>query len=210
MRHVQLPIALGFGLLVTLIQFIAVGALNNASVSSRENIVNPLKRKPIIIAQAPETSLPSQAPASLLKTMTPQPRASKQPISASVLPALSTANSQLGLSGVLRDLGDVGWGRIEVPKAPTEHDRPARAQRTASPAYPPSAQRDGIEGYVIVRLSVNAQGRVEHVIVVDSEPIGVFEGSARDAARQFEFLPARVNGVFVPTAIEKKIVFTLQ
>ena len=64
--------------------------------------------------------------------------------------------------------------------------------------------------YVIVRLNVDADGRVKDLIVVDSEPIGVFEKSARNAARRFEFLPARRGGKLVSTTVEKKIVFRLQ
>ena len=73
-----------------------------------------------------------------------------------------------------------------------------------------SAQRDGVEGYVIVRLNIDEPGRVQDVLVVDSEPLGTFERSARDAARRFEFLPARVDGRLVPSTIEKRIVFSLK
>ena len=76
--------------------------------------------------------------------------------------------------------------------------------------YPINAQRDGIEGYVILRLNIDANGRVTNVLVVDSEPIGVFERSAREAARRFEFIPARVNGSAASATIEKRIVFRLQ
>jgi len=104
----------------------------------------------------------------------------------------------------------VGLGNVEVPDAVSEPDQPARERRSAQPVYPINAQRDGIEGYVILRLNIDANGRVTNVLVVDSEPFGVFERSARDAARRFEFVPARVGGSAAPTTIEKKIVFKLQ
>ena len=61
-----------------------------------------------------------------------------------------------------------------------------------------------------MRLDIDATGRVTHVLVVDSEPMGVFERSAREAARGFEFAPARTGGSATATTIEKKIVFSLQ
>ena len=101
-------------------------------------------------------------------------------------------------------------GNVDLSEVPSEADRPARVQRTVEPTYPISAQRQGIEGYVILRLNIDSNGKVKTVFVVDSEPMGVFERSARDAARRFEFTPARLRGASVPTTIEKKIVFSLQ
>ena len=112
--------------------------------------------------------------------------------------------------GVLPGLGGLGVGTVDVPEVVTEPDRPARVRRTPEPVYPMAAQRDGIEGYVIVRLSIDTNGRVSEVLVVDSEPIGVFERSAREAARRFDFHPAQVDGAPAPATLEKKIVFRIK
>ena len=129
---------------------------------------------------------------------------------ASALPALRLSQTKLGLGSLLPNLGGVGVGNVDLSEVPSEADRPARVQRTVEPTYPISAQRQGIEGYVLLRLNIDANGKVKTVFVVDSEPMGVFERSARDAARRFEFTPARLRGASVPTTIEKKIVFSLQ
>ena len=129
---------------------------------------------------------------------------------ASALPALRFAQTTLGLGSVLPTLAGLGVGNVDLSEVPTEADRPARVIRAVEPLYPPSAQRQGIEGYVILRLNIDATGKVGKVLIVDSEPMGVFERSARDAARRFEFTPARLRGASVPTTIEKKIVFSLQ
>ena len=137
--------------------------------------------------------------------MTPSKRAKT-----SALNTVRSTYSGIGLGTALPTIGDVGLGQMDMPESSTEPDRPARVHRAITPVYPLSAQRNQIEGYVLVRLSIDVQGRVRDVIVVDAEPMGVFEKSARDAARRFTFVPARINGVFTPASVEKKMVFRLK
>ena len=206
----RLLLALTFGSAMTLALFFAVGALNNATVASRDSLVTQHQSRPVIVTPPPESEAPSPAPPSVLKTVSPNTVAPTSRLQASALPSLGAASTRLGLGSVLPDLGDVAIGRVGISETSTQPDRPARALRTVAPDYPASARRDGVEGYVVVRLSVDINGRVQSVIVVDSEPMGIFDSSARHAARRFEFVPARLNGQAVPTHIEKKIIFTLQ
>jgi protein TonB len=64
------------------------------------------------------------------------------------------------------------------------------------PQYPRRAQERGIEGYVIVELTVSADGTVppESIIIVEADPKGYFERSARKAAAKFKYKPKVVNG----------------
>ena len=206
----RLLLALAFGSGMTLLLFFAVGALNNATVASRDALIIERQSRPVIVTPPPEPEAPSPAPPSVLKTVSPNTVAPTSRLQASALPSLRTASTRLGLGSVLPELGDVVIGNLGVSETSTQPDRPARAQRTVAPDYPASARRDGIEGYVVVRLSIDIKGRVQSVIVVDSEPMGIFDSSARNAARRFEFVPARLNGQAVPTHIEKKIIFTLK
>lgn len=210
MRGFRVLVALFFGAVITLIQFVAVGALNEASLPVIDEVVNRNTAQPLVVTQPPEPiqSLP-QRPTQLL-ARAPKTMAATRRVAASALPALDLSQTHLGLGSVLPDLGEVGGGSMDVSEIPADSDRSARAQRTVEPLYPPAAQRNGVEGYVILRLNIDVMGRVRDVFVVDSEPIGVFERSARDAARRFEFTPARVGGAAVPSVIEKKIVFSLQ
>ena len=64
--------------------------------------------------------------------------------------------------------------------------------------YPPAAQADGIEGRVVVRYDVTAQGRVRNAVVVDSQPPGVFEAAALAAVRSWIFKPRLSRGEAVP------------
>ncbi len=210
MSWVKGLIALCFGTAVTLLQFLAVGALNDASMATSEASLSDKKIPPIIVTQTPKSVKTPQKKPTRVKARASQPRASAMRTQVSALPALTLSQAPLSLGTVLPKLGGIGLGQVAVDDTPSEPDRTARARRTVEPIYPRAAQRNGIEGYVILRLKIDENGRVKNVLVVDSEPIGVFERSARDAARRFEFVPARIGGKAAPTTIEKKIVFTLK
>jgi protein TonB len=64
------------------------------------------------------------------------------------------------------------------------------------PQYPRRAQERGIEGYVIVELTVNEDGTVpaDSVIIIEAEPKGYFERAATQAAVKFKYKPKVVNG----------------
>ena len=70
------------------------------------------------------------------------------------------------------------------------------------PQYPRRAQERGVEGYVIVELTVNADGTVppDSIAIIEAEPKGYFERSARKAAAKFKYKPKVINGKAVPVA----------
>ena len=96
-----------------------------------------------------------------------------------------------------------------VPQA-MEPDTTAVPRRRPPPTYPASARRRGIEGYVVVRMRVDPSGRVTDVVVIDAQPPGVFDESARLAAQSYLFSPARSGGQAVATTLEQRIVFRLR
>lgn len=56
--------------------------------------------------------------------------------------------------------------------------------------YPQRAYQSRIRGKVILRILINERGGVDEVMVLESEPRGVFEEAALDAARALQFSPA--------------------
>ena len=64
------------------------------------------------------------------------------------------------------------------------------------PQYPRRAQERGIEGFVIVELTVNEDGTVppESILILEAEPKGYFERAATKAATRFKYKPKVVNG----------------
>lgn len=77
------------------------------------------------------------------------------------------------------------------------------------PEYPDLARRRGIEGHVKLSFTINAQGRVENIEVLEAQPANVFDRSARRAAARWRFTPRMENGIAVPRQVEKIIEFKL-
>lgn len=77
-----------------------------------------------------------------------------------------------------------------------------------TPAYPPAARRAGIEGYVLVRLYLLADGRVERLEILEGNEI-FYEDVERTLAG-WRFHPAITDGRPVPTRWTVRIPFELR
>jgi TonB family protein len=98
---------------------------------------------------------------------------------------------------------------LGLPGAPvyylqSELDVRAQMQGHVDPPYPAIAPPDG--GYVVLRLLISEEGRVERALVVVAEPEGYFEQAAAEAFAAARFFPGRRDGVAVKsqTFIELK------
>ena len=89
----------------------------------------------------------------------------------------------------------------------------ARVSRNATPRYPRRAQRPGIEAVVTVSLTIDPDGRVSTVDIVDVEAdryADDFVKEAERAALRTRFDPRTVGGVPVETVgVEKRYRFEL-
>jgi protein TonB len=82
--------------------------------------------------------------------------------------------------------------------------------REMKAAYPPEAQRMGIEGHVLCRIYVDENGDVRRVTVVERAGHG-FDELAREALKKYKFSPARTgDGKAVPTNITFKYTFVVE
>lgn len=72
--------------------------------------------------------------------------------------------------------------------------RPAQLLSGAEPVYPPGARQAGIQGQVVIRYDLTAEGAVVNVQVVAAQPPGVFEEAALAAIAQWRFRPALAQG----------------
>jgi len=84
------------------------------------------------------------------------------------------------------------------------------APRNRPPAYPEHARRQGWEGQVLVRASVDANGRVSSVTVVRSSGYGILDQAALRAVRGWTFHPQTVGGEPRASAVEVPVNFSLR
>lgn len=77
------------------------------------------------------------------------------------------------------------------------------------PKYPWLARRAGEEGRVVVRVAVNAKGRVDHVEVTRSSGHARLDRAALKALRNWRFVPAKHNGYPAAGTVEVPVTFRL-
>ena len=82
-------------------------------------------------------------------------------------------------------------------------NRPMQLVSGSGPTYPPLAKAERIEGAVVVRYGVSADGRVINARVDSAEPEGVFEDAALAAVRSWRYNPALKDGE--PVAVENVV-----
>ena len=86
-----------------------------------------------------------------------------------------------------------------------------RALARAEPAYPPSAERQGIEGRVKVTFAVAEDGNVVDARVIDAEPRHVFEHAVLTAISGWRYQPQTIDGRSVRReGVEVEFVFRLE
>jgi TonB family protein len=90
-------------------------------------------------------------------------------------------------------------------------DRPLQLVSGTGAVYPPDARANGIEGYVVVRYDVAADGRVHNARVVDAQPAGTFDEAALQAVSRWRFRPPQRNGEAQPvTGLQSRLEFALE
>ena len=73
-------------------------------------------------------------------------------------------------------------------------DRPLQLRSGDELAYPEAARQQGIEGVVVVGYDVNVSGEVENVVIIESQPPGVFDAAALKTVQSWRFQPRQQAG----------------
>ena len=82
-----------------------------------------------------------------------------------------------------------------------------RRSKTPRPVYPAGALSDQARGTVVVEATVGVDGKVAGARVIRSIP--QLDEAALEAVRQWEFLPARMNGAPVAVIITVVVNFAI-
>ena len=79
------------------------------------------------------------------------------------------------------------------------------------PIYPRRALSRGIEGYVILEFTVTKNGSVKNPVVVEADPLRIFDSAAIKAALKFKYKPRIVDGEPVDVAgVQNKLTFQIE
>ena len=95
-------------------------------------------------------------------------------------------------SGVPGGLGEGSAGPPESGEVLDGRLHPPRRVSGEDPAYPALAARSGVEGTVLIRLVVGADGEVREAVVIRSVPL--LDRAALEAVKRWRYEPARVAG----------------
>jgi TonB family protein len=80
--------------------------------------------------------------------------------------------------------------------------------QSANAVYPPTAQAAGVQGVVILEITIGTDGAVSDARVLRSIPL--LDQAALDAVRQWRYEPTLLNGVPVPVIMTATVNFALQ
>lgn len=83
------------------------------------------------------------------------------------------------------------------------------AAEPITPEFPEAAAAAGIEGFVTLRLLIDATGMVREISVVDAQPPDTFEAAALNAFRNARFVAAQRNDRPVKSDVLIKVMFEI-
>jgi protein TonB len=186
------------------------GAALGALITAKGDVFVPFKEKPIVIKFIKEVPPPPEQQQPPAK---PQHRSTIDFVRPKVVvPPLPN----LPFDTAKADPLPLPWtppGPIDSrpsPPPPIPIHEPVRTEAridngsALQPPYPASAQREGAEGTVRVRVAIGPDGRVKAVQKVEASRDDFFAATERQALRYWRFRPATVDGK--PTESSKLMV----
>jgi protein TonB len=147
------------------------------------------RRKP------PKPEPPKQPPPPKMKVETPPPDSTPTPFQ---MPKLNLPSNVTGGPFLGTFSGDASGYSELIP-----------VMRIA-PQYPRNAARDGISGFVVFEVVINADGTVRSARPVKAQPSGVFEAAAMHAIMKWKFKPKIEDGKAIESKGMQQIDFNLE
>ncbi len=88
-------------------------------------------------------------------------------------------------------------------------DTAPKLQRYVPPLYPPKAKGKRVEGKVVIRCVVTADGKVKDATIISANPPGFFEATALKAVAKWTFIAARYQDKNVSVYVDIPLSFSL-
>ena len=165
------------------------------------------KQSAEVVAQATTTVQPKEVAEILLPEQPVAERETQAARTEASEVARATANISKAVRAVMPSTASVAV----PPQTVGVSDRtPARMHNNRPPRYPDIARQNLWEGTVLLKLSIDAQGRVTNVQVARSSGYAVLDAEAAAAVRIWRGEPAVVDGVAVPSEENLPVRFRLQ
>lgn len=153
----------------------------------------PQKAMPIVAPQVPPITLPVAAQRRAIRQTAPTPPAVVEPSQPTAAPASETTSSPASTENIQS----------------TALADPAPLLGNSAPEYPETARKKGIEGTVILKVSVDADGQPISVTVATSSGHDLLDAEALRTVRSWRFQPALAHGQAVAGLVMVPIVFRL-
>ncbi|SFL97914.1 protein TonB [Nitrosomonas communis] len=173
------------------------------------------KTPPQEVTEISMTKEIKQEPKKEIKKIEPKKQVTR-PQAPAPFKGLDTALSgiDLGLLGLddgkMSDLDDSLIGKTANTVMTSDLvDVPPKPISRGAFKYPPAAKKNGIKGYVVLSVLVETDGSVNQVQVLESNPSGIFDASALQGIRSWQFEPAKYKGEVVKVWAKQKIRFDL-
>lgn len=145
-----------------------------------------------------------QAPQRRQRSAPPPPETPKRPpeakpmgsqtavISATPLPSIPSLGLDTAIKGIA--INAPAFGNFTYAPGRIGSSKQAMPLYRAEPRYPSIALRQGLEGYVLMKFTIDTLGRPIDIVVVDSKPRRMFDKEALRALRKWKYQPQVLNG----------------
>lgn len=131
------------------------------------------------------------------------PSVTKQRRSTTAIPASATP----GVPAESPETTEAAGSERDEPLVESRYD--VAALNNPKPPYPLAARRLGVEGRVVLRVHVLADGRCAEVRIVRSSGHALLDESALSTVRRWRFVPATRAGTPVAASVDVPISFRL-
>jgi len=175
----------------------------------------PIKKAPITPTPTPKKPAPAliKKPAMIIPTQA----TSSSPVATESVPVVKAEPLSVPVS---QEAPATSQGAESIAKSTesTNHEHDADKKSVISgimplvkvnPIYPTRAVSHGIEGWVRIEFTIQADGSVADAVVVQAMPEAIFDDAALTAITQWQFKPKMINGVAVQQRAGQQLQFKL-